>query len=178
MEPRSCYCKKDGTHPEYLQKMGIPPGFCGECDICKKPGHTCHFPGLLPYTGGWCDEHYEQIATSMREAISPEEPYGLRDANRRYFRLDGRIIKRLLIFTSREPDAYLEYRSNWVARWLSVNEGRNKWELHRRWDHPLGVWLNPLGTLDQRDWVEIAQEEFDKIWQEGIQATGDVSDTK
>ena len=29
--------------------------FCGECD-CGAPGHTQHFPGAVPFTGGWCDD--------------------------------------------------------------------------------------------------------------------------
>lgn len=42
---RYCYCKEGETT-------------CGNCDICKEPGHVCHYPGPLPYTGCWCNVHY------------------------------------------------------------------------------------------------------------------------
>lgn len=31
---------------------------CGKCQVCGEPGHTCHYPGSLPYTGSWCDKHF------------------------------------------------------------------------------------------------------------------------
>ena len=50
----SCYCEDGETT-------------CGDCQICEKPGHTRHFPGPVPYTGSWCDEHYDMLA----EEFSP-----------------------------------------------------------------------------------------------------------
>ena len=48
-ETKSCYCR---------------PGdkFCGKCEVCKQPGHTRHYPGPVPYTGAWCDQHYQEEA--------------------------------------------------------------------------------------------------------------------
>ena len=58
---RSCYCGLWLTRPEFFEKQGIPRGFCGLCQICGKPGHTRHFPGAVPYTGSWCDHHYQVV---------------------------------------------------------------------------------------------------------------------
>ena len=48
-----CYCKNGQTA-------------CGKCQICGKPGHTRHFPGPVPYTSSWCDEHYDMLAAEFR----------------------------------------------------------------------------------------------------------------
>lgn len=61
MNNRGCYCDIWEKDPEFFRKQGIPEGFCGFCDTCKKPGHTRHFPGSSPYTGTWCDFHYRMI---------------------------------------------------------------------------------------------------------------------
>ena len=50
---RYCYC--GSLSKEFLEKEGIPDGYCGICERCGKPGHTQHFPGPVPYTGSWCD---------------------------------------------------------------------------------------------------------------------------
>lgn len=42
--------------PELL--ADLPEGYCAHCDVCGEPGHMRHFPGAMPYTGGWCDAHY------------------------------------------------------------------------------------------------------------------------
>jgi hypothetical protein len=59
---RNCYCGLREYHPNILDQDGVPPGFCGFCEICKKPGHTRHFPGASPVTGCWCDRHYRWIS--------------------------------------------------------------------------------------------------------------------
>ena len=51
---RNCYC--GSLDREYLEKEGVPEGYCGICDVCGEPGHMQHFPGPVPYTGAWCDE--------------------------------------------------------------------------------------------------------------------------
>jgi hypothetical protein len=57
--PRSCYCSLWETNPEFLQKQGLPHGYCGICDLCGDPGHTGHYPGPVPVTGAWCDVCYQ-----------------------------------------------------------------------------------------------------------------------
>lgn len=59
---RGCYCGLWEKSPEVLIQQGIPQGFCGVCDICKKPGHTRHFPGASPVTGSWCDLHFRLVS--------------------------------------------------------------------------------------------------------------------
>ena len=44
----NCYCGPDDD-------------FCGECQVCGRPGHLRHFPGAVPYTGAWCDWHYWRL---------------------------------------------------------------------------------------------------------------------
>lgn len=36
--------------------------YCGYCEMCGRPGHRRSFPGVLPFEGAWCDEHYDQMA--------------------------------------------------------------------------------------------------------------------
>ena len=61
-DPRetNCYCGLWKTDPELLRRQGVPPGYCGLCQVCGEPGHTRHFPGAVPYTGSWCDRHYRR----------------------------------------------------------------------------------------------------------------------
>lgn len=58
MNERGCYCDLWDKDPEHFESRGIPPGYCGFCQTCGRPGHTRHFPGAVPYTGCWCDYHY------------------------------------------------------------------------------------------------------------------------
>lgn len=53
-----CYCGVFDRDPKLRKKEGLPPGYCGLCDVCGRPGHTLHFPGSVPYTGSWCKFHY------------------------------------------------------------------------------------------------------------------------
>jgi len=57
LDARHCYCVPLEKH-DYLAARGIPHGFCGKCQVCGEPGHVCHYPGPLPFTGCWCDKHY------------------------------------------------------------------------------------------------------------------------
>ncbi len=55
---RACYCDKSKGQ-----------NTCGDCiyfedgkpQSCGTKGHTCHYPGSLPFTGSWCDEHYAKL---------------------------------------------------------------------------------------------------------------------
>jgi hypothetical protein len=55
-----CYCGLWDKDPSFFEKKGIPPGYCGLCDKCGKPGHVRHFPGAVPFTGAWCERHYRR----------------------------------------------------------------------------------------------------------------------
>ena len=55
-----CSCSLWSTDPQLLESQGVPPGFCGHCDVCGAPGHLRHFPGALPVTGTWCDPHFKR----------------------------------------------------------------------------------------------------------------------
>jgi hypothetical protein len=69
---RGCYCGLWETGPATLLARGLPPGYCGFCSMCGKPGHTRHFPGTSPYTGSWCDRDYRLIAV-----VHPLGTYGI-----------------------------------------------------------------------------------------------------
>ncbi len=62
MNKRGCYCEYRDTNPKYDESRGVPQGYCGFCQTCKKPGHTRHFPGAVPFTGCWCDYHYRLLS--------------------------------------------------------------------------------------------------------------------
>ena len=56
-----CYCFLWEQDPESLRAQGIPPGYCGMCQVCGKPGHTRHYPGSVPCTGTWCETCYAKL---------------------------------------------------------------------------------------------------------------------
>ena len=61
--PHNCYCNERKTNPALAESMeDIPDGFCGICEICRKPGHTRAHP-YLATTGSWCDEHWNELAS-------------------------------------------------------------------------------------------------------------------
>jgi len=74
---RYCYCPKGDEASKRLRALhesqGVPKGFCGKCQVCDEPGHVCHYPGPLPFTGRWCDKHYlievreKPMLTAIRE---------------------------------------------------------------------------------------------------------------
>ena len=144
---RNCYCGEGPTH-------------CGTCQVCGKPGHARHFPGPLPYTGSWCDTHYTILYDRMEAVEDQSQPYGLRDADRVYLRSLGR--RRWLFWRG---DAFLmEFRSQWLARYVAVApDGRSRWR-QERWDHPLSVWLLPLELMRAADWLPATAEEFEQAW--------------
>lgn len=61
MAEDDCYCTLWSTDPHVLESQGVPRRFCGHCEYCGRPGHTRHFPGTLPTTGTWCDNHYRRV---------------------------------------------------------------------------------------------------------------------
>lgn len=50
---RGCLCP--------AAEAGAAETFCGTCQVCGNPGHTRHFPGALPYSGAWCDAHFNRV---------------------------------------------------------------------------------------------------------------------
>jgi hypothetical protein len=128
--------------------------------VCGKPGHTCHFPGPLPYTGAWCDSHYTILYDRMESAEDLSQPYGLRDTDRVYLRSPG--SRRWLFW--REDSLLMEFRSQWLARFIAVTpDGRSR-RRQERWDHPLSEWLSPLELLRTPDWQPATAEEFERAW--------------
>ena len=55
-----CYCGLWEKSPQTLIDQGVPEGYCGLCSVsgCGRPGHIRHYPGPVPVTLCWCDEHY------------------------------------------------------------------------------------------------------------------------
>ena len=41
-----------------------PPGYCGWCMVCHKPGHVRPAPDG-PYTGAWCDTHWDELVRPL-----------------------------------------------------------------------------------------------------------------
>lgn len=72
-EKRNCYCGVWDTKPAAFAAEGYPVGFCGRCEVCREPGHTRHYPGPVPYTGCWCDQHYAEEAACAEERFGSEE---------------------------------------------------------------------------------------------------------
>jgi hypothetical protein len=124
----------------------------------------------MPHTGGWCDEHYAWVGRLYAEGVSADEAYGLHDRDRRYYRVPGRRVRRWNIWPSVEDTTYLEFRSHWVARYILVNTKGTRHEAHARWDHPLGIWLDPVGSGDQGDWEEVSEADFEQVWEQAVRS--------
>ena len=145
--PRKCYCQPGASH-------------CGKCQVCGRPGHVCHFPGPLPYTGAWCDAHYAILYDRMAAAADLTQPYGLRDDDRAYYRSPGR--RRWLWW--RGDSFVMEFRSQWLTRYVTVApSGQVRWR-QERWDYPLSAWLLPLELMRMTDWRPTTAEEFEQLW--------------
>lgn len=69
VNPQGCYCGLRQSRPGFLESQGVPPGFCGFCQVCHRPGHIRHHPGSVPMTGSWCDTHYRRLAWTHPLAI-------------------------------------------------------------------------------------------------------------
>jgi hypothetical protein len=61
-----CYCSTGVDGRQRDKERGIPVGFCALCHVCGQPGHTRHHPGDVPFTGAWCDDHYDELVAKMR----------------------------------------------------------------------------------------------------------------
>lgn len=71
MNERGCYCELWGRDPACLESRGVPRGYCGFSQTCRKPGHIRHFPGAVPYTGCGRDFHYRRVSI-LHPIGSPE----------------------------------------------------------------------------------------------------------
>jgi len=68
---RGCYCSERANNLKLAESLkDVPEGFCGICDVCGKPGHTCAHPSL-PTTGAWCDTHWAELLE--RKGIALEQ---------------------------------------------------------------------------------------------------------
>jgi hypothetical protein len=96
----------------------------------------------------------------MAAAEDVSQPYALRDADRVYFHSPGR--RRWLLWRG---DAFvMEFRSQWLARFVAVSpSGQALWR-QERWDHPLSSWLLPLELMRAADWQIATAEEFERLW--------------
>jgi hypothetical protein len=97
----------------------------------------------------------------MEAAADATQPYGLRDADRAYFRSPGR--RRWILW--RGDSFVMEFRSQWLARYVAVApSGLPRWR-QERWDHPLSAWLLPLELMRGADWQPATPEEFEGLWE-------------
>jgi len=70
-QPADCYCQERLQNPRFAESLkDVPPGYCGLCDVCGKPGHMRAHP-QLPTTGCWCDEHWQAMLHSP--GITPDQ---------------------------------------------------------------------------------------------------------
>lgn len=153
MEKNKCYCSLRQKDPNYYSNKGIPDGFCALCDICKKPGHTTHVPAGLPYTGGWCDEHYALIeaafSPNFEEGKLKEYFQGLdnKKENSYYSEVIGGMLFRAVI---RKNDKLIRYKHG------SVKFGVEAWIV------PVEAWIIPPSE-------RIREDEFIRLWEEAIE---------
>jgi len=152
MERNRCYCDIRQKDPDYYKKQGIPDGYCGFCSICKKPGHTCHVPAGLPYTGTWCDEHYQLIY----DAFSPGFETG---KTKLYFHLS------FLSSNNKNIDMYSEVIGDMPFRFIRQEDGKLLKYKHgsvkvdvSSWLIPFYAWTTPLDKIDE--------QQFNKLWDE------------
>lgn len=66
-----------------------PRQACGCCIVCSGRGHLRRAPGLLPFSGAWCDAHFAELerselaklqtlALTLHETVAKLEPYSSR----------------------------------------------------------------------------------------------------
>lgn len=68
----ACYCSEREDNPDLFAEL--PPGYCGTCAYCGKPGHTRAHPHQ-PVSHGWCDEHWQDQVEgriiSLNQILAP-----------------------------------------------------------------------------------------------------------
>jgi hypothetical protein len=96
----------------------------------------------------------------MEAAEDRTQQYGLRDADRQYYQSSGR---RRWLF--RRGDSFLmEFRSQWLARYVAVAPSGRVRCRHERWDHPLSAWLLPLELMRETGWQPTTAAVFEQAW--------------
>ncbi len=55
---KNCYCDPSRRLITGIDGWTLQ---CGKCDVCGRLGHTRHFPGPIPHTGGWCNYHWDKL---------------------------------------------------------------------------------------------------------------------
>lgn len=147
-----CYCSAREKVPDLYTKLGIPEGFCGLCDIYKRPGHSCHVPAPLPYTGSWCVEHYQLI----KDAFAPnfEE-----NKTKLYFKTSFISPK-----TSQPKIVFTEFVGEMPFRFIISEQNKLTRYKHGDIKAAIGDWLIPrLYWGDPLE--EITGDEFGNKWE-------------
>ena len=148
---RNCYCRPGESS-------------CGKCEICGRSGHASHFPGPLPYTGAWCDEHFARLQQLMDAGRDEAAQFGIRDAQREHF--TARARPRGLL--RRRDTLWMEFRSQWLCRVLAVDRhGRIRWR-SQRYNLAMGNWTRPLEQLRGADWVAASAADFERLWARAV----------
>lgn len=150
--PRNCYCASG--------VQSSTPGFCGTCEVCGVPGHLCHVPAPLPYTGSWCDEHYDAIAWAFDDQRPKEQST--------YCITKGRNL-------DLDEDYLLE-----VQRDMAIRIVRRSASVTTRYFHgEIGIGFSPW-TSPLNSWGVVCQPllmaEFDLAWSTASDHRYDLND--
>ena len=145
-----CYCSRLEDDATSFEENGIPKGYCGICDICGKQGHIRHFPGPLPYTGSWCDEHYDMMSEAYRHDVRNHPAiyykttwYDDNELNETYFKVIGEAAVR-----------FVEVDVEDIHGWEPDDFPATGFEI---WMTPVSKWVCDL--------EEISPEEFGTMWE-------------
>lgn len=150
--PRNCYCES------YVQDRAapLPPGHCGRCEACGEPGHTSHVPAPLPYTGSWCDTHYDLVAWAFDKERPPDGPRPRRAYRRiRIGKDPGKP----------DPSFFVEIERDMAFRVVLLNsDGLTRYE-HGDITLGISVWTTPLESWEQESHPFDA-DHFEALWNE------------
>jgi len=152
MTDRKCYCSLREKDPNYYSKQGIPDGFCALCSVCNKPGHACHVPAALPYTGGWCDEHYELIKSAFL-------PNFAQDKIKVYFQTVDNSKKNL---------CYLEVVGEMLFRAVLKKDDKLIRYKHGSLKFEIVAWITPVTAWKIPPVERISEDKFTQLWQEAV----------
>lgn len=122
------------------------------CSICGQPGKLRHYPGPVPVSSTYCDEHYALLQRGYDETI---------DAPYRYFTGPTERDD-----TDSDVTAFYEFHGEWCVRQVEQFDGNTyKSERDEDWATVCEI---PLMEIDLNDpdypLSEITKADFERVW--------------
>lgn len=125
-----------------------------KCSIlnCEKDGELKHYPGPVPVTSSFCNEHYELLSKGYDPSVKADFLYFKGPSERHD--------------TYSDVLAYYEFHGIWCTRQIDVFDGKSlRSKRSEEWAEVCEV---PLIDIDQNDkdfpLYSISKQEFEDVW--------------